>query len=135
MFEELNVIRPLLEDPLRKFGVRELAREVSIAPATASTKLEKFRKAGILKLLKDHRLSLYYANMDHPSYRDLKVYYTISKIRKSGLIESFNREYVVPTIILFGSCSTGLDVKESDVDLVIISEKSVQHGTLSIFEK
>ena len=35
-----------------------------------------------------------------------------------------NDYYLKPTIVLFGSCAYGLDTEISDIDLLIISEKT-----------
>ena len=42
---------------------------------------------------------------------------------KEKFMTELNRFYLKPTIILFGSTSTGYDTEESDIDLVIITEK------------
>src|SRR3989344_658309 len=124
MFKELNILKLFFEEPGREFNVREVARLAKTAPATASAKLKEFEKNSILKHRKERMLGLYKAALESASYRDLKVYYSIRKIRESGLIESFNEFYIKPTIILFGSCSKGIDTETSDMDIVIISEKT-----------
>jgi len=124
MFKELNILKLFFEEPGREFNVREVARLAKTAPATASAKLKEFEKNSILKHRKERMLGLYKADLESASYRDLKVYYSIRKIRESGLIESFNEFYIKPTIILFGSCSKGIDTETSDMDIVIISEKT-----------
>ena len=49
MFEELNMLKPFFEYPDREFNVREVARILKIAPATASNKLKLFGNKGLLK--------------------------------------------------------------------------------------
>lgn len=135
MFKELNTIKPFLEEPNREFNVREAARMLKIAPATASKKLKKLAKEGILKERKDRFLNLYRADMENSQYLDLKVYYTIRKIRESGLRDSLNRFYIKPAIVLFGSAAYGMDTKDSDIDLFILSEKTGKPPETSKFEK
>ena len=69
-------------------------------------------------------MDLYRADFESYSYKDLKVYYTIRKLRESNLIESLKEFYLKPTIILFGSCSKGIDTETSDIDIAVISEKT-----------
>jgi len=135
MFKELNILKVFLEDPYRGFNVREIARILKIAPATASKKLKNFAKKGLLKEKKDRTYNLYKANVDSDAYRDIKVFYNINKLKNSGIIESLNKYYVKPTIILYGSASDGFDTKDSDIDLVIISEKISEFPELKKFEK
>lgn len=124
MFKELNILRIFLESPSRNYNVREAAKVLKIAPATASNYLKKFAKKGILKYKKERSLDLYKANIDNEYYRDIKVYYNITMIRESGLIDAFNEFYLKPTIIFFGSGANGYDTEESDFDFAIISENT-----------
>ena len=135
MFNELNILGLFFESPTKEFNVREIARIVKIAPATASSKLKSFVKAGILKERKERNLLLYSADIGKEQYKDLKLYYNIRKIKNSGLIEELNKFYIKPTIILFGSASFGLDAEDSDVDFVIVSEKNKEFPETRKFEK
>lgn len=135
MFKEVNTLKPFLEEPNREFNVRELARLLKIAPATASKKLKEFAKNGLLKQREERMLLLYKADLDSESYTDLKVYYNIRKIKESGLIEALNKFYLKPSIVLFGSAATGLDTETSDIDLFIETEKKSNIEPLKTFEK
>ena len=135
MFKELNTLKLFFDFPAREFNVREVARALEINPATASSQLKKFEKAGLLKYRKQRILDLYRANLDCDRYRDLKVYYLIRNLRESGFIESLNKFYVKPAIVLFGSCAYGLDTETSDIDLVVISEKTADFPEQKKFEK
>ncbi len=135
MFKELNTLKLFFEYPAREFNVRDVARALKLNPATASTYLKKFEKAGILKYKKQRIQDLYKANLDSDRYRDLKVYYLIRNLRESGFIESLNKFYVKPAIVLFGSCAYGLDTETSDIDLVVISEKTADFPEQKKFEK
>ena len=135
MFKELNILKLFFESPTKDFNVREVARALKINPATASTHLKKFEKAGILKYKKQRIQDLYRADLDSDRYRDLKVYYLIRKLKESGLIESLNKFYIKPAIVLFGSCAYGIDTETSDIDLVIISEKIADFPEQRRFEK
>lgn len=135
MFKELNILRPFLENPTKQYGVREIARIINITPATASKNLKAFTKKNILTYKKEKNYDLYKSNIENQKYRDLKVYYSITKIRESKFIEEINKEYIKPTIILFGSTATGYDTKESDIDIVIISENTFEFSKQKELEK
>ncbi len=135
MFKELNYLQIFLEEPTRKFNVREAARILKITPATSSKLLKAFAAKGILRHEKERIYDLYSANIESRTYRDVKVYYNLLKIRNSGLIKVLDEFYIKPTIILFGSAATGYDTSKSDFDLVIISEKKKEFPKREEFEK
>lgn len=134
MFKELNILKIFFETPSKEFNVREIARIAKIAPATASKELKFLAKEKILKERKDRNFNFYKANIDNENYRDLKVYYNIRKIKESGLVDEFNKFFLKPTIVLFGSSSEGFDIENSDFDFLIISEK-IKLLELKNFEK
>jgi len=129
MFKELNILKPFLEEPSREFNVREIARILKIAPATASKQLEDLKKKNLLKGRVHRTFKFYSADLENELFRDIKIFYNIRKIKESRLIEELNKFYLKPTIILFGSASRGLDIESSDLDIVVISEKTTQFKT------
>lgn len=135
MLDELILLKSFLEQPEREFNVREFARLKNISPATASKQLKAFHKNKILSERKDRGFNFYKADLESSYYRDLKRFYNILKIKESGLIEEIDKFYLKPTIILFGSSATGLDADNSDLDLVIISEKNKEFIHKLKFEK
>lgn len=135
MFKKLNILKIFFEYPTKEFNVREIARRAHISPATASKVLKELTKKGILKEKKEKLLNLYKANIENDLYRDLKVFYNIRKIKESGLLIELNIFYLKPTIVLFGSAANGYDTENSDIDLLIISEKTKKFPNLKKFEK
>jgi len=135
MFNKLNILSIFFESPTKEFNVREIARLVKITPATVSKRLKKLASKGFIKYRKERLLDLYKANLDSDEYLDLKVYYNIRRLRETDLIKAINEQYLKPTIILFGSGIKGLDVEDSDMDLVIISENTEQLKNQKLFEK
>ena len=135
MSKKIDTLQLFFEEPNREFNVREVARILKIAPATASSQLKELAKEGLLKEKKERNLIIYKANLDYDRYKDLKVYYNIRKIKDSGLIEEINKFYLKPTIVLFGSASFGSDTEDSDIDLVVISEKTKEFLNKERYEK
>jgi predicted nucleotidyltransferase len=135
MFNELNNLRLFFEEPSREFNVREVARLLKLSPATASKKLKELEKLGMVKGRQERMLILYKANLESQAYLDIKSYYTIRIIRESGLLESLNKFYLKPTIVLYGSACFGLDTETSDVDLLVISEKTKDFPDTAKFQQ
>lgn len=135
MFKKLNILKQFLEKPTKEFNVREIARLLKVSPATASKKLKDLVKEGLLKERKERILHLYKANIENDFYKDIKVFYNIRKLRKSGFVDALNRFYLKPTIVMFGSCAYGTDIETSDFDLLIISEKTKEFSNIKEFER
>ncbi len=135
MFKKLNILRLFLEEPSREFNIREVARLLSISPATASKELKELVKLGLLKERRERIFNFYKANLESDLYRDIKVFFNIRKLKESNLINELNKFYLKPTIVLFGSSAFGLDTETSDFDLLIISEKTREFTDLKKFEK
>jgi len=135
MFKELNILKIFFEEPTREFNIREAGRILRISPATASSRLNSLVNKGILTWRGERNLKLYKADLEREEYRDLKIFYNIRKIKDSGLLDSLNKFYLKPTIVLFGSAVTGLDTETSDFDILVIAEKTVEFKGLEVFEK
>jgi predicted nucleotidyltransferase len=135
MFKKLNILKLFFEEPTREFNVREVARLLKISPATASKKLKCWVKENLLKERKERMLNLYKADLEGEPYQDIKIFYNIRKVKDSGLIDALNKFYLKPTIVLFGSCSSGMDMETSDFDFLIISEKTKEFPEIRKFEK
>ena len=131
----MNIMKIFFESPAKEFGVREVGRKAKISPATASKYLKRFSKEKILLRRKEHNLELFRADIESDSYRDIKLYYTIRKLRNSGLLRSLDEFYIKPAVVLFGSASFGTDTETSDIDIVVISERKDEFPEKGKFEK
>ena len=135
MFKELNTLKLFFEEPTREFNVREVARILKISPATASKELKKFVKKNFLKNRKERVFDLYMADLEKDPYKDLKIYYNIRKFKDSNFLDALNKFYLRPAIILFGSCASGTDTETSDMDILIMSEKTKESPETKTYEK
>lgn len=135
MFKYLNKLDCFFNQTNKEFSVREFSRINKISPATASSYLELFTKEKILQKRKERIYNLFKANIKAHQYTDLKIYYSIKKLRDSGLIKELHKEYLNPTIVLFGSTAQGLDDQNSDIDLCIITKHKKKFSKKKYFEK
>jgi DNA-binding transcriptional ArsR family regulator len=100
------------------YYVREISRNLGISLGSASQSLRTLEEAGLV--LKEHkgRLVIYRANMEHFLLREFKILLTLLEMDSFILC----LKEVSSRIILFGSCATGEDTIESDVDIFIESD-------------
>jgi len=135
MFKELNNLRLFFEFPSREYNVRDVARNLKIAPATASKELKILAKKGILKRRVYKNFNFYQANLESDLYKDLKLFNNIRQIKESGFLNAINKFYLKPSITIFGSASFGMDNETSDIDILIISESTKKFLELNKYEK
>ncbi|MBU0530051.1 MAG: nucleotidyltransferase domain-containing protein [Nanoarchaeota archaeon] len=134
MFTKINVMELFMEDPQRKYHLREVAKILDISPRTAKKYLSVLKEERLVIVKREKIFENYMADTDSQRFRDNKVFYSAEKIKKSGLIKYLEEEMDYPTIILFGSVARGTDTKTSDIDIFIISENRAEPD-IDRFEK
>ncbi len=133
-----KILRVFFEDPSPKgigFQLREISRNVAVAPPSVKKYLNELEKEGLITKAK-HRIysyPIYYANRDNENFKFLKRLDIIMQIKESGLLDYIYENCMPDTIILFGSASRGEDLKDSDIDLFVLSNK--EKLDLKKFEK
>lgn len=121
MFINMNTLAPFLEEPNRKFHLREYARVLKVSPATAAKYMDALLRRGLLTRSNGKLYHQFSGNVENPAFRQHKVFFTITRIIDSGLLEFFDSELAFPTVVLFGSCAKGEDIKGSDLDLFVLT--------------
>ncbi len=132
MLKILNTLSTFFEDTTTEIAIREFARLKKISPATAATKLKTFEKEGMLQSRKDRGYILFSANTDNKQFKGLSIIYWEEKL--APLVEKINTFYAYPQIILFGSIQKVENVKQSDIDIAIISPNTKEFPSLRLFE-
>ena len=127
MLEKLDFITPttmkVLEffflNNMEEFHEREVIRRVEISKGSGNKILNKLAVLDFLERTKKGRMVFYKLNMENPIVKQFKILENIVKLRE--LIEKLKGKS--KKIILFGSCSEGLDVKDSDIDIFIVTNE------------
>ncbi len=114
----IQIIRYLGQRYRDGYYVREMSRNLKISLGSASQSLRTLEEAGLV--LKEHRgrLVIYRANMENFLLREFKILLTLMEI--DPFIPRLKE--VSTRIILFGSCATGEDTIDSDIDIFIESD-------------
>jgi len=132
MEEKIKILAPFFEER-REFHIRELARLLKKNHTSVRQHLNKLVKEGYLQKKEERGYSLY-KSIINKKYLNLKLYYNLEKLRKSGIIESIDKYFEYPLIVLFGSFSHAVDDEKSDIDLFILSEAD-RNFNLEKYEK
>lgn len=112
----------------KKYYLSELARLVSASAGNAQRELERFVRDELLVCEKKGNLTYYVVNRRHALFPELQ-----SLVLKTVGIEGeirllVNESHEIKLALLFGSFASGKEKGESDVDLLIVSD-----GTLEKF--
>jgi DNA-binding Lrp family transcriptional regulator len=111
-----------LANPDARLSIRETARLMRINPMTARAGLSRLEKQEYVRKEKGDVYPVFVALKETRQFRNAKLYWTLERLRKSGLLEAIDGHYDLPVTILFGSCARGTDIKTSDLDLCVISD-------------
>jgi len=140
MPEKLDFITPTLlkilylfhEDPMQELHEREVVRQARVSKGSANKILRRLAEGGVLNRERRGRMVFYSFNMKNAVARQFKVLFNVYPL--NSLVEETKQD--CKRIVLFGSCSEGTDVKESDVDLfVLTSEKDRIKLKISAYRK
>lgn len=140
MPDKLDFITPTLlkilylfhEEPMRELHEREVVRRARVSKGSANKILRKLSEIKVLNRSKRGRMVFYSLNMKNAVARQFKILFNVYSLNE--LIEKIKQD--CKRIILFGSCSEGTDVKESDVDLFILTnEKNRVKSIVNTYQK
>jgi predicted nucleotidyltransferase len=124
--ESLLILRFLGRHYLESFHVRELAKILQIANGPASENLMELLKAGLVTRRTRGRLALYRAEMSSALLREMKIVFNLMDL--NPLVQELTKTST--RIILFGSCATGEDKYDSDIDILIECVKKQETFTI-----
>ena len=117
---EETLLKKFFYDPMAKFGVRELSREIKLDTKTVMKYLKRLvKKKIIIKKSKKGGFPYYEANRSSLVYRFEKSHALVKKIIESNLISYLENELSPKAIVLFGSVASGTYHEESDIDIFI----------------
>lgn len=128
----MKVLEFFFINSLKEFHEREIVRNANISKGSANKILRHLADLALLQREKKGRMVFYRLNTRDPFIKHLKILSNLWTLRK--FIDE-NKEKA-KKIILFGSCADGTDVRESDIDVFILTqEKKVVKESVSRFNQ
>ncbi|MFH0798180.1 MAG: nucleotidyltransferase domain-containing protein [Candidatus Woesearchaeota archaeon] len=127
-----TVLEFFLDDPMKEHYVREVVREAKVSLGSANKILKMLTDQGLLTQESKGRMLIYRLNLKEPAVRQFKILVNILALKDLvDKVKNYSNK-----IVLFGSCSQGNDVKESDIDLMVITqEKEPARRAISKFNQ
>ena len=129
----LNVLYFLLSNPMEQFHEREVVRRTGVSVGAVNQILRRFQRVGLVEMDRRGKTNLYRANLRNPVARQFKVLFNVLAL--NDLVDKVKQ--ISDRIVLFGSCAEGTDVKDSDIDLFILTSdtETVNHEVRLCEEK
>jgi predicted nucleotidyltransferase len=121
-----NVMKLFFDNPDGKFHIREIARRTSLSAPGVSKILRRLKKEALLVSKKENLVENFEASRSEKFFWFKKCYNFLS-FYESGLVDFLRDKYEEPeAIVVFGSYSNGEDTAESDIDVAVVTKKSVE---------
>jgi predicted nucleotidyltransferase len=115
----IAIIELLASDPLSSHYQREIAKKAGVSVGKTNQILKALEEEEVVLKARVGKVDLYRYNLQSPLARLLKILFSLYEI--GGLIKNLRNKS--NRIILYGSCAEGSDTKESDVDLLVVSDE------------
>jgi predicted nucleotidyltransferase len=115
----LKIFTYLCRVPHMPHYEREIARSVEASVGATNQTLKLLLGMGVVTREKKGQLYLYRVITDHPIVREFKKFKSILDLNPLLL----RIKEVSNKIVLYGSCATGEDTLESDIDLFVVSKE------------
>jgi predicted nucleotidyltransferase len=130
--KSLHVLHFLLSDPIEQFYEREIARQTNVSIGAVNQFLREFHKIGLVDVQKRGKINLYKADLKNPASRQFKVLFNVLAL--NDLVDEIKQ--ISDRVVLFGSCAEGTDVKDSDIDIFILtSDPETARREVTRYEK
>jgi predicted nucleotidyltransferase len=124
MFEKVNItplgIKILLflaRNPEKEFYLREIAKTINNSVGGTHKVLKSLDSLNLINYKRSGKNLYYKINQKNPSIKSFKIFMTINELNE--LVN--NLKDISSKIILFGSCATGDDTLDSDIDLFVLT--------------
>ena len=113
----MAVLNLFLSDPIGEYYEREVVRKTKVSKGSANKMLRLLANLGLLTRERKGRMVLYRLDEREAIVRQFKILTNVYALKK--LTDRTKEES--RRIVLFGSCAQGTDVKDSDIDLFILT--------------
>ena len=121
----MKIMQYFFDNPYEKIHLRELSRKANISIYSTKKIADKLVYQKILIEIKQGNQRIFQVNIENQFFKQIKKAYSIKKILESNIIECLEEKIpAISSITLYGSTAQGKDDKKSDIDLLIIGQKT-----------
>jgi predicted nucleotidyltransferase len=127
-----KILQLFYNNKTAKLHLREIARKAKLHEPSTTVFLKSLEKDGILKSEKDGNQKKYSLKLNYKSYSifelfDLEKFNSLPSIRRNAIKYFIDQLEEKPLIVfIFGSTAKGVFREDSDIDLLLISNKKIK---------
>ncbi len=129
-----RVMGLLFGSPERSFYLNEVTRLAGMGIGTVQRELESMAAAGLLTVKKVGNQKHFQANRDAPIFTELRSIalktFAVGDVLKEALRPAVDR---IDTAFVYGSLAKGADRADSDIDVLIVSERLTYPEVIDLF--
>lgn len=118
----LKVFSIFCEEPLEIHYIKEISKKIDLAPTSVRNHLAELLQQNIINKKKGERFIGFIANRDNEDFLFYKKIINLINIKESGLIKFIIDSIYPQAIIIYGSYLRGEDIKDSDIDIFILTK-------------
>jgi len=129
----LRVLEVFFKEPTIIHFIREISREIKLAPTSVKNYVNYLLKEGLITEKKSKPFNGYIADRTNEKFIFYKKSYNLSTLYElKNIIENSIHPIA---IVLFGSYSRGEDVESSDIDILVLSKIKMNINSYSLEKK
>lgn len=114
-----KIMTQLARDPMKVYYQRELSRICKVSVGATNLALRELVQLEFVIHEKRGRMYFYKLNLKNPVAKQFKILLNVDDLYSS--IREVSKDSV--RVILFGSSAEGTDIRESDIDLLILTNE------------
>jgi predicted nucleotidyltransferase len=119
-YSDLRVLEVFFKEPTAVHFIREISREIKLAPPSVKIIIRNLLEQGLIKPKRSKPFDGYVADRENDYFLFYKRAYNLLSLYD---LRNLIIEVIHPiSIILFGSYSRGEDIETSDMDIMVISK-------------
>jgi predicted nucleotidyltransferase len=130
----LAVLELFIENTNEKYYLREAARLLKMSPMTLKRSLDYLQKENLILKTTEKNNIFYKANKENLFFKHVKISYNLKFLEKNNLIELILDKLPASSVVLYGSFARGENTKDSDIDILVISQKK-ENISLELLKK
>jgi predicted nucleotidyltransferase len=109
--------------PNKTFHIRKLAKETKQSTTAVISAIKDLNKFKIVSLNKTDLTTNIKADTGSDAYGFYKKIFNLYRLERYLIIDNLKETFQAETIVLFGSFAKGEDIEESDIDILIITNR------------
>lgn len=121
----MKIMQYFFDNPYEQIHLRELSRKAKISIYSTKKIADDLVNKKILIEKKQGNQRVLQANIENQFFKQLKIAFSIKKIQDSDVLQYLEEKIpAISSITLYGSTAQGKNDGKSDIDLLIIGQKT-----------